>query len=236
MSLDRRLALIDWARRQEGWIVEDDYASEYRYAGRPLAALMGLDAGGAGRVLYCGTFSKVLFPALRLAYLVAPPAIVPALRDRLLRQGARPSMIAQVPLAQFIASGLFAQHIRRMRRLYAERQRALLRAIDTHLKGLLTAEPAEAGMHLVARLTPALLKRMTDVEAADRAAMAGVVAKSLSGYSALPKPPQGLVLGFAAFDEAAIEDAARQLAEALTASSGAGTRGRPSRAGRRRIR
>lgn len=236
MSLDRRLDLLDWARRQDGWIVEDDYASEYRYAGRPLAALMGLDTSGAGRVLYCGTFSKVLFPALRLAYLVAPPAIAPALRDRLVRQGARASMFAQVPLAQFIASGLFAQHIRRMRRLYADRQRGLLRAIDTHLKELLAAEPAEAGMHLVARLTPALLKRMDDVEAAERAAKAGVVAKPLSGYSALPKPPQGLVLGFAAFDEAAIEDAARQLAEALTASSGAGTRGRPSRAGRRRIR
>jgi len=187
-------------------------------------------------VLYCGTFSKVLFPALRLAYLVAPPAVVPALRDRLVRQGARASMIAQVPLAQFIASGLFAQHIRRMRRRYAERQRALLRAIETHLKGLLTAEPAEAGMHLVAHLTPGLRKRMDDVEAANRAAKAGVVAKPLSGYSALAKPAQGLVLGFAAFDEAAIEDAARLLADALTASSGAGTRGRPSRAGRRRTR
>lgn len=236
MSLDRRLALIDWARRTDGWIVEDDYASEYRYAGRPLAALMGLDASGAGRVLYCGTFSKVLFPALRLAYLVAPPAIVPALRDRLLRQGARASLVAQVPLARFIASGLFAQHIRRMRRLYAERQRGLLRAIDMHLKGLLIAEPAEAGMHLVARFTPALLKRMDDIEASERAAQAGVVAKPLSGYSALANPGQGLVLGFAAFDEPAIEEAARRLAEALSPSSGAGTRGRPSRAGRRHTR
>lgn len=245
MSLARRLALVDWAERRGAYIVEDDYASEYRYAGRPLTALMGLDrpgGQGGGRVLYAGTFSKVMFPALRLAYLVAPPAAVPAVAAALARTGPRASTIAQVPLAEFIASGRFAQHIRRMRRLYAERQRALRAAIDTHLKGMLRAEPVEAGLHLVARLTPKLARRMTDADIADSAAALGIDVRPLSRYSRLPPdgvnepPQQGLVMGFAGFDAAEMENAARTLADALSPFSGAGTRGRPSRAGRRRTR
>lgn len=213
MSLARRLTLLDWAARNDAWIVEDDYASEYRYAGRPLAALTGLDQ--RGRAIYCGTFSKVLFPALRLAYLVAPPAAVPALRAAIARTGARASTIAQVPLAQFIATGQFAAHIRRMRRLYAERQQALVRAIGAHLRGLLEATPAEAGMHLIARLSPALARRMDDRTASQRAAGAGIAAPALSAYSRLPDPPQGLVLGYAGFDAAVMDAAARKLAGVL---------------------
>lgn len=213
MTLARRLTLLDWAARGEGWIVEDDYASEYRYSGRPLAALAGLDK--RGRVLYCGTFSKVLFPALRLAYLVAPAAVVPRLRAAQLGAGARASTIAQVPLAQFIASGQFAAHIRRMRRLYAGRQQALVRAIESHCTGLLEATPAEAGMHLIARLSPSVARRMDDAQASARAAGAGVSAPALSSYSRLPRPPQGLALGYAGFDEAAMDAAARKLAAAL---------------------
>lgn len=218
MTLARRLNLLDWAGRGEGWIVEDDYASEYRYSGRPLAALAGLEnpsQAQRGRVIYCGTFSKVMFPALRLAYIVAPPGLVGALRAAMTRASARASIMPQVPLAQFIASGQFAAHIRRMRRLYAGRQKALVQAIETHLQGLLEATPAEAGMHLIARLSPALARRMDDTAASRRAAKAGLAAPALSSYSRLDAPPQGLVLGYAGFDEGAMDAAARKLATAL---------------------
>ncbi|MCK6449392.1 MAG: PLP-dependent aminotransferase family protein [Alphaproteobacteria bacterium] len=208
MPLPRRLELLDWARQQEGWIVEDDYASEYRYAGRPLSALMSLDE--RGRVIYAGAFSKVLFPALRLGYVVAPPAILPRLRAALARLPAQASIMAQPALAEFMASGQFAAHVRRMRRLYAGRQKKLLELLARELDGTLIAAPAEAGMHLVARLSPGL--RIRDCDLSARVAAAGLVAPALSSYSQLKRPPQGLLLGYAGFAEAALRDAVRRLA------------------------
>ncbi len=147
MSLNRRLALLEWASASGAWILEDDYDSEYRYAGRPLAALQGLDT--AGRVIYVGTFSKVLFPALRLGYLVVPPELVDAfVAARALADRHSPS-VTQAALADFIDGGHFARHVRRTRALYAERQAALVRAAQRTLGGLLEVAPAEAGMHLM---------------------------------------------------------------------------------------
>ncbi|MBX0326142.1 PLP-dependent aminotransferase family protein, partial [Oscillochloris sp. ZM17-4] len=140
MSLPRRLALLAWARAAGAWVIEDDYDSEYRYAGRPLAALQGLD--GDGRVIYLGTFSKVLFPALRLGYMVVPPDLVPAfVAARALADRHSPG-IEQAIVADFLAEGHFARHLRRTRARYAARQAALVEAARP-LAGRLDVAPAE---------------------------------------------------------------------------------------------
>lgn len=213
MSLARRLALIEWAADAEAWIVEDDYDSEYRYAGRPLAALMSLDR--RGRVIYVGSFSKVLFRTLRLAYVVAPPALAPALLAAQATLGTQASLTPQPALAALMTSGRFAAHIRRTRRLYAERRRALLAALADDLGDLLDVAPDEAGMHVVARPTAALAASMDDRAAAARAAAAGVTAPALSTHYAGTPTDQGLLLGFACAEPEALRAAARRLGAAL---------------------
>lgn len=152
MSLARRLALLDWARRAGAWIVEDDYDSEYRYAGRPLPALQGLDT--SGRVVYVGTFSKVLFPALRLGYVVAPDALIDAFARMQALVNRQIPTLDQAVLADFILDGHFARHIRRMRQLYAARQAALVEAVRRDLGDVIEVRSAEAGLHVVGWLPP----------------------------------------------------------------------------------
>src|SRR4051794_27308303 len=180
MSLSRRLALLDWARRADAWLLEDDYDSEYRYTGRPLPALQGLDRDR--RTIYLGTFSKVLFPSLRLGYLVVPADLVAAFVAARALADRHPPSIEQAALADFITEGHFARHIRRTRALYAERQAALLAAADRELAGLIELPPAEAGMHLVGWLPPGA----NDAEASYCAARAGVDAPALSAYALEP--------------------------------------------------
>jgi GntR family transcriptional regulator/MocR family aminotransferase len=217
MSLHRRLALLEWASRSGAWILEDDYDSEYRYAGRPLAALQGLDT--AGRVIYAGTFSKVLFPSLRLGYLIVPAELVDAfVAARALADRHAPS-VPQAALADFIEGGHFARHIRRTRALYAERQAALVRAARRTLGALLEVGPAEAGMHLVGWLPEGV-----DDRAAARAAQAREIdAPPLSAYRARPArrgARGGLMLGYAAYTPREIEDACARLAPALREARG----------------
>ncbi len=215
MSLRRRLDLLAWAREAAAWVIEDDYHSEYRYAGRPLAAMQGLDRDG--RVIYVGTFSKVMFPSLRVGYLVAPPGLVAGFEAARAALDDHAPMTPQPALADFIAEGHYAAHLRRMRRLYQARQQALLDAASRHLSGLLEVAPDEAGMHLVADLAPALAARMDDIAAASRAAVAGIATSAVSGYYMGAARRQGLMLGYAAFDETEIDAAARRLARALAA-------------------
>ena len=196
-------------------MIEDDYHSEYRYAGRPLAAMQGLDRDG--RVIYVGTFSKVMFPSLRVSYLVAPPGLVDGFKAARAALDDHAPMTPQPALADFIAEGHYAAHLRRMRRLYQARQQALLDAASRHLAGLLEVAPDEAGMHLVANLAPALAARMDDTTAASRAATAGIATNALSGYYMGTARRQGLMLGYAAFDATEIETAAQRLARALAA-------------------
>ena len=215
MSLPRRLQLIEWAGQQDAWILEDDYDSEYRYAGRPLAALQGLDR--TDRVIYVGSFSKVLFPSLRLGYLVVPPALVDGFRRARQVLDDHASLLAQPALAQFIEDGHFAAHIRRTRRLYATRQQALLAAAERSLGGLLALAPDEAGMHLLADPGPDLAPELDDRAIAGLARdQAGVVVLPLSAFYTGPVARQGLVLGYAGYDEAAIDTAVDRLARALT--------------------
>ncbi len=214
MSLQRRLQLIDWAERHGGWIVEDDYDSEFRYSGRPLASLQGLDPNG--RVIYVGSFSKVMFPALRVGYLVAPPDLAQAIVGiRAIIEG-HPSIIAQQALAAFLTEGHFSSHLRRMRKIYAARQAVLVAAAAQHLDGLLAIARADAGMSLVAGLAAPLARRMDDREASARARALGVDAAPVSGFHIGRPDYQGLFIGYAAVNEPEIEAGVRKLREALT--------------------
>jgi GntR family transcriptional regulator/MocR family aminotransferase len=156
MSARRRVALLNWAEQSDAWIFEDDYDSEFRFDGRPLTALYALQFGaGLGhRVIYCGSFSKTLFPALKLAYLVLPPVVVDmfvALRSMI---GREPPILEQAVLADFIAEGHFARHLRRMRGVYAERATALQRAVGREFRDRLELAPVTGGLQALARFAP----------------------------------------------------------------------------------
>ncbi|HKP86705.1 MAG TPA: PLP-dependent aminotransferase family protein [Blastocatellia bacterium] len=216
MSLARRLALLEWASRASAWIIEDDYDSEYRYAGRPLAALQGLDK--EGRVIYLGTFSKVLFPSLRIGYIVVPPDLVDAFSAaRGVLSRFTPSM-DQAVLADFINEGHFARHIRRMRTLYAERQAVLVETARRELDGLLEVNPSEAGIHLVGWLAGGA----DDRKASEAAAGENVEAQALSAFRIKHRTRGGLLLGYAGYDERQIRVGVRRLATALRGMSRAG--------------
>lgn len=212
MTLPRRLALLQWAGAADRFVIEDDFDSEYRYRGSPLEALANLDR--EGRVVYLGSFSKVLFRSLRISYLVVPRRTMDRFRDTLRVRAPATSIIAQPALAEFIHSGGFATHLRRMRRLYGQRYRALAAALQG-TGDLLTLQEVDSGMHAIAWSTPALAARMTDVAAARRAAAAGVTVRPLSPFYVAEPPRQGLILGFAGFDAAEIEQAIARLDAAL---------------------
>src|SRR5262249_18566489 len=181
LSLSRRLALVKLAARCGAWVIEDDYDSEFRYVGRPLAALQGLDT--EQRVIYIGTLSKVLFPSIRIGYIVAPPELFDALLSARCLGGHQSPALEQAVLADFISEGHFARHIRRMRVLYAERRQALLNAGKRELEGLLDIQRSDAGMHLIG-----WLQEGTNDRAASAAAFAvGVEVTPLSAYSIEPQ-------------------------------------------------
>jgi GntR family transcriptional regulator / MocR family aminotransferase len=209
MTLPRRLALLAWARRAGALIVEDDYDSEFRYAGRPVPALQGLDRDGL--VLLAGTFSKVLFPSLRLGYLVVPERLVERFTAvKSVSRGHAP-LLDQVVLCDFIAAGHFGRHIRRMREIYAERLGALLESARRLLAGRLDITTVEAGLQ-----TAALLEPGRDAAALARAAaQRQVEVVPLSTYARLPLARDGLQLGFAAVDPQEIRRGVTVLAEVL---------------------
>jgi GntR family transcriptional regulator/MocR family aminotransferase len=223
MSLARRLELLDWAREADAWILEDDYDSEFRYSGRPLAALQSLDPD---RVVYLGSFSKVLFPSLRIAYLVVPPGLVETFTAARAVIDDHPAITVQPILADFISQGHFAAHVRRMRTLYAARQEALIGHARQHLVGLLDIQPHEAGMHLVAGLTDRTRRLGSDQQIAALTRNGGLITPPLGSYSLDgPARPadrqaraarlQGLVLGYACLTEEEIKTAVIQLAKVL---------------------
>jgi GntR family transcriptional regulator/MocR family aminotransferase len=209
MSASRRLALLEWAARRQAWILEDDYDSEYRYASRPLGALQGMDAHE--RVIYVGTFSKVLFPAVRVGYLVVPPS----LRQRFL--SAREALdlfsptLYQAALAEFLREGHFVRHLRRMRGVYLRRRNALLAGLERHCADRLAVQNADAGLHLAVLLAPGL----DDEEVVRRMARRGLTATPLSSCYAGPGAKSGLLLGFGGSTERRLLEATRVLGEVL---------------------
>jgi GntR family transcriptional regulator/MocR family aminotransferase len=209
MSLPRRLALLEWANESGALIVEDDYDSEYRYAGRPVPALQGLDRDG--RVLFAGSFGKVLFPSLRLGYLVIPPDLVDNFAATQSVTSRHAPLLDQAVLCDFIAEGHFGRHVRRMREVYAERRSVLLDSARERLAGLLEITGVEAGLQ-----TAGWLCHGIGAEAAARAAAArDVDVTPLSRYTRARMPRDGLKLGFAAVDGEEIRRGVRDLAAAL---------------------
>ncbi|MBP0596723.1 PLP-dependent aminotransferase family protein [Herbaspirillum sp. LeCh32-8] len=191
LSLQRRIELLDWAARNKAWVVEDDYDGEYRYVSRPLPALKSLDRDD--RVLYAGTFSKVLFPAIRLAYLVVPLSQVARFEEVAMQfSGGSPALTQRI-VADFIAEGHFARHIQRMRRLYAERRDAAAAGLEAVLGQAMRVESGPGGMHLLLRLRG----RRSDRALAEKMRRDGMFSRALSecALQARDLPPT-LMLGF----------------------------------------
>jgi GntR family transcriptional regulator/MocR family aminotransferase len=209
MSLRRRLQLLEWARRSGAMIFEDDYDSEYRYSGRPIPALQGMDRSGS--VIFAGSFSAVLFPALRLGYLVVPPALVDVFAAAASVSTHHPPLLEQAILCDFITEGHFARHIRRMRELYAERLLVLLEAARSRLDGLLDISSVEAGLQTVGWLRG----RIGAERVAELAAQRDVEVVPLAQYSWGRTRRGGIVLGFAAVDPRELRRGTEELAHVL---------------------
>lgn len=211
MSMGRRLELIAWARSAGAWIVEDDYASEFRYAGAPLASLQGLDGGE--RVIYVGTFNKSLFPGLRLGYLVAPKPLMASFAALRRLADRQPPTLTQAIALDFMESGQFAAHIRRRRLAYRAQRDALVEALRRRLDHVLEPDVPDQGMHLIAYLKDG----RSDREVETRAAAKGVLARAISPLYHDAPPRQGLLLGFTGFPAKAMDAGVGRLAAALEA-------------------
>ena len=194
LSLPRRLALLDWAVRNDAWIIEDDYNGEYRYVSRPLPALKSLDSHG--RVLYSGTFSKVLFPGLRLAYLVVPEPQVERFEQIVqCRSGGSPEL-TQAIVAAFMSDGHFARHIQRMRKLYAERREATTAGLEGVLRKYVRIDSQPGGMHLILRLQG----RRSDRRLVARMREKGLYAEALTDCTTAPDGASALLVSFTNID------------------------------------
>jgi GntR family transcriptional regulator/MocR family aminotransferase len=191
LSLERRMALLEWASKAGSWIIEDDYDSEFRYQGRPLPALKSLDRND--RVIYAGTFSKVMFPGLRLAYVVAPLSAVARFQAVSSNLNAGCPYLFQAGVADFMAEGHFSRHLKKMRLLYAERRAITQRVFQDVLGDRMRIDLQPGGLHMLAKLDD----HEDDVMLADRARTAGLAMHALSRWYINAKPQQGLLLGFA---------------------------------------
>lgn len=209
MSLNRRLALLEWSREARSWLIEDDYDSEFRFSGRPLEALQSFD--NAGRVIYIGTFSKVLFPSLRLGYLVAPPELLTGFLAARRFVDVHLPLLEQMALTDFITEGHFARHLRKMRLLYLERRNTLINALSQELGDVLDITVPEAGIHLTAWLSSYTSARV----AVQRAAARGLRIQRVSQFSLRSHPRDGLLLGFACDTPQELRAGVKTLAQAL---------------------
>ena len=209
LSMARRLELLERARESGAWIVEDDYASEFRYGGRPLASLQGLDE--AERVIYVGTLNKALFPGLRLGYLVAPPSLMPAFVTARYLMDRQPSTLCQAVVAAFMEEGHFAAHIRRMRQTYRDQRDVLVAALRRRLGDRLTVDPPDQGMHLVAYVR----RGLSDVAAERGARERGVIIRAMSRLYVEAPARSALMLGFSGYPRQIIAPAIARLAQAF---------------------
>ena len=209
MSLERRMALLEWASHAGAFIIEDDYDSEYRFEGCPVPALQGLDENS--NVILVGSFSKLLFPSLRVGYVVLPAPLVDYFRAFRYRTDFRNLSLDQAVLCDFIAEGHLGRHLRRMRNLYSRRLEALVEGGRRYLRGLVRISDVRAGLYTVGFLE----NGMSSWEAEKKAATHDIEVSALDRYTLKRPDPRGLVLGFAAFDETAIRKGLHQLAAAL---------------------
>ncbi|WP_417828202.1 PLP-dependent aminotransferase family protein [Thalassospira sp.] len=215
LSLARRLALLQWAQDNDAWIVEDDYDSDYRYDGPPLSSLQGLDRNN--RVIYVGTFSRVMFPGIRLGYLVLPPALVPAFRGIRGFADGVPAPTTQAALGSFFAEGHFGSHVRKMRLQYGERRTHLISLITHDAPDILSVMPSDGGLHLCARLTGDL----DDLAMQEELVKAGLDCRALSSYFHKNRSPdaqvpvRGLVLGFAGWQKDVLSESFSELTRTI---------------------
>ena len=210
MSVSRRIQLLNYAKKYNCWIIEDDYDSEFRYVGNPLPSLQGMDQSKS--VLYLGTFSKVLVPGLRLGYLVLPDKemLEPFLTMKYIIDRQSP-IIEQVALAKYIEEGHFTKHIRKMRMLYKSRQEYLVNEIDKNLKDLITIEPSHSGMQIIGWLP----KNLNDKKVSAEALKNNLIVQPLSGNSIKFRKNPGLILGYTAFNEKEITEGVTKLKKTL---------------------
>lgn len=208
LSLSRRLQLLEWAASRNAWIIEDDYGGEYRYSGRPLMALQGLDQHQ--RVIYTGTFSKVLYPAMRLGYVVLPEALVEKFTVAKKLTDSFPALLPQLVMQEFISGGHFSSHIRKMRNLYATRHTCLMQALQS-LAPLLNTVPSESGMHI----TSLLSSGMEDGDVTNALAEKAIHPSRLSKHYVNEHISQGLIFGFANSTEAGITRGVEHIKDVL---------------------
>ncbi|MGL1919490.1 MAG: PLP-dependent aminotransferase family protein [Hyphomicrobiales bacterium] len=216
MSLKNRQTLLQLAQERNFWLIEDDYDSEYRYDGRPISALQGLDQHN--RTIYIGTFSKILSPSLRCAYMVLPPQLVKPFNTALFNSGLLVPNIIQLALTEFINSGQFMAHIRKMRVLYSQRRNALLAAIQTHLSAYIEPLENNAGMHFAVKIIHPKLQKIGDEKLCEILQQDNITIRSLSLYGLTPlsKNQQGLLLGFAPFTPEQLSQTAQKMATVLS--------------------
>jgi GntR family transcriptional regulator / MocR family aminotransferase len=207
MSIARRYALLEWARRRGVCIIEDDYDGEFRYEGRPIAALAGLDPDGP--VIYCGTFAKSLFPAMRLGYLTAPPQLIPAIANGKWLCDLTSSVLLQRTLAHLMATGEYDRHVRRMQKRYRSRRQALLRGLKRHLGTEVCVEGGGAGLHVAVWL-PRLPHQSVDA-LIEACAAQHVGIYSIAGHASRRLPRAGLLMGYGLTDLDQIERGVRIL-------------------------
>lgn len=209
LSLPRRQALLDWATRNTAWIVEDDYDGEFRYVSRPLPALKSLDRDG--RVLYSGTFSKVLFPGIRLAYLVVPESLIERV-EQVSHASAGSPQLTQAIVTAFIQDGHFSRHIQRMRKLYAERRRATTAGLEAVLGERVRIDEQPGGMHLILRLQD----QQPDRQLLARMRAQGLSGQALTDWTAGEDGPSGVLLNFTNIDsQPTAESLARRMLELM---------------------
>jgi GntR family transcriptional regulator/MocR family aminotransferase len=194
MALERRQELLEWANRQGAWIIEDDYNSEFRHRGGMTASLKSLDR--SGRVIYLGTFSKVMMPSLRIGYLVANPRFVDAFGRGRARVDVHPAGTAQLALVKFIREGHLLRHLRRMRKVYADRQRAVIDAVERLMGEEVEIAPVPGGLHLTALFRPDFAARASDRDVSARSRGTGHFVQALSQCYLGPAERQGLVIGY----------------------------------------
>jgi GntR family transcriptional regulator/MocR family aminotransferase len=220
MSLERRRELLHWAQSENAWIFEDDYDGEFGFSGRPLAALKSLD--GAQCVIYSNSFNKVLFPTLRLGYLVVPPKLIDAVAAAKSIMDRFPPVVDQAILCDFISAGHLGQHIRRMREIYADRYNTLISCVRARLEGLMEISPKFTGLQTIGWLA----KGIEDIDASRLAASRGIDSVPLSKLTINRSMPPAMVLGVAYADTQAIRSGVNELASVLCELKSRGTRPR----------
>ncbi|WP_434724806.1 PLP-dependent aminotransferase family protein [Mesorhizobium sp. RIZ17] len=209
MRMEERLRLLDIAETANAWVIEDDFDGEYRFQGRPVPAIQSMDR--SGRVIYVGTFAKLLFPALRIGFMVLPPELAGRIVNALSTTGQFAPLLLQAALADFITEGHMSRHLKRMRRIYAQRRQLFRDIVTERLRDEITLSPAEAGIQVVGYLKAGI----DDIKVSQAAAKRAINVSPLSKYFQNTAATQGLVLGYAACDAAQMRDGVERLAAAI---------------------